>query len=654
MMDIKIRGWSSKGFRCPDVSLDLLSDSGDIADVSFIQMPNGTGKTTTLTLLRAALSGEAENWKNEEIKQLRKHAGIVRLGEFTLHLDLNGELLSFQLVVDFENCEVTYNTSSPLIGGTLKGWSPPNSLKPFLNTKFIKLFIFDGELAEKLLNDEFSEATEAIDALFQLYLINDIKFEGQDFWKRTAKKSSGGSQKKRTALEQELANLEAHKIELIRKKNIGIEKRKNNSDRIHKLTIKIDSRISSVKKYRNDYDELRESSKEAELKVLDHAKNSIDAIRNPAYFDEKITRQFKQLKDSLDTLRLPANTSQQFFIELSHNDHCVCGRPIGQDEKASIIHHSSKYLSNEIAGFLNSLKVQISELESSNFDQIELERSVNDLSTELDNRDKINVGIRRISQLLQDSGDEELKELEKERTDLRNENLTLDKLLIELDTEVSTDPLTSRSIISVKKRIESINNEISEISGTVDLKKKIEILDKILDSVYSISKEELKIKILNKFRDRVSSTLPFNPISIESIENHIKLENQDGASAGQTLSIAYCYLTTLLHWGTQSFPLVVDSPSGKIDFTVRRELAKFIPELTDQFIAFVIPPEINHFVDEMKRTSSIKTKSLTVLRKTEYSDTRVSQANPNIVDETIDGYVIDDETFFNNFDLEEE
>ena len=130
MMDIKIRGWSSKGFRCPDVS-DLLSDSGDIADVSFIQMPNGTGKTTTLTLLRAALSGEAENWKNEEIKQLRKKEGIVRLGEFTLHLDLNGELLSFQLVVDFENCEVTYNTSSPLIGGSLKGWSPPNSLKPF-------------------------------------------------------------------------------------------------------------------------------------------------------------------------------------------------------------------------------------------------------------------------------------------------------------------------------------------------------------------------------------------------------------------------------------------------------------------------------------------------------------------------------------------
>ena len=290
-------------------------------------------------------------------------------------------------------------------------------------------------MAEKLLNDEFSEATEAIDALFQLYLINDIKFEGQDFRKRTtAKKSSGGSEKRRMELEKELANLENHKIKLISKKKSGIELRKNNSDRIDKLTIKIDSRISSVEKYRKDYDELR-PLEEAKLKA-DHAKNSIDAIRNPAYFDEKITHQFKQLKDSLDTLRLPANTSQQFFIELSHNDHCICGRPIGQDEKASIIHHSSKYLSNEIAGFLNSLKVQISELESSNFDQIELERSVNDLSTELENRDKIYVGIRRISQLLQDSGDEKLKELEDERRKLHNENLRLDKLLVEFDTEV--------------------------------------------------------------------------------------------------------------------------------------------------------------------------------------------------------------------------
>jgi DNA sulfur modification protein DndD len=60
-MKIELAGWSSEGLRCPDVEIELMT--GDrIAPVSLIQMPNGTGKTTTLTMIRAAMNGEAQGW----------------------------------------------------------------------------------------------------------------------------------------------------------------------------------------------------------------------------------------------------------------------------------------------------------------------------------------------------------------------------------------------------------------------------------------------------------------------------------------------------------------------------------------------------------------------------------------------------------------
>ena len=54
---MRILGWKAEGLRCPDHDIDFSADTNEINPVTLIQMPNGTGKTTTLNLLRAALSG---------------------------------------------------------------------------------------------------------------------------------------------------------------------------------------------------------------------------------------------------------------------------------------------------------------------------------------------------------------------------------------------------------------------------------------------------------------------------------------------------------------------------------------------------------------------------------------------------------------------
>ena len=50
---MRILGWKAQGLRCPDHEISCVDSSGNPYPVSLIQMPNGTGKTTTLDLLRA-------------------------------------------------------------------------------------------------------------------------------------------------------------------------------------------------------------------------------------------------------------------------------------------------------------------------------------------------------------------------------------------------------------------------------------------------------------------------------------------------------------------------------------------------------------------------------------------------------------------------
>ena len=65
-MRLQILGWESNGLRCADSKIDL--ESGGVKKLNLIQMPNGTGKTTTLGLIQAAMTGDANTWSSKKIQ----------------------------------------------------------------------------------------------------------------------------------------------------------------------------------------------------------------------------------------------------------------------------------------------------------------------------------------------------------------------------------------------------------------------------------------------------------------------------------------------------------------------------------------------------------------------------------------------------------
>ncbi|OZH52559.1 hypothetical protein AFK68_23590 [Hydrocoleum sp. CS-953] len=167
------------------------------------------------------------------------------------------------------------------------------------------------------------------------------------------------------------------------------------------------------------------------------------------------------------------------------------------------------------------------------------------------------------------------------------------------------------------------------------------------------------IEDCNEYLDIV---LERDPIHIDKIKNSLYLKSQKEASMGQTLSVGYTFLMTLLERGQHDFPLVVDSPANAIDATVRREIAKLIPQFCDQFIALTISTEREGFTDTLNNNSrfttpkknSRSTKFITVFRKTKGTEKLQNTLPSEGVTQTENCVIVEGKEYFNKFDLEED
>ena len=188
-MRIELAAWESTGLRCPDVAIDLRRD-GNVARVSLIQMPNGTGKTTTLELLNATLSGSANGWDQAKVRSYRRPGDQATAGHFCVTLLLDGKPLSIELVLDYETGSARYLSTSPGSGGVEQRWYVPPAAHRFLTPEFLGLFIFDGEFAGRLLDGNYAEADRVVDALCQIYLMDHVAEFARAYWENASKRST--------------------------------------------------------------------------------------------------------------------------------------------------------------------------------------------------------------------------------------------------------------------------------------------------------------------------------------------------------------------------------------------------------------------------------------------------------------------------------
>lgn len=655
-MRIDLAGWSSHGLRTPDIDINLLDGEGRAAKVALIQMPNGTGKTTTLNLIKATLSNDAANWSKEQVRQLLRRGDQRTEGRFTVKLLVNGRPMTIELILDFGKGAARYRTTKIGSGGIEAGWQPSPDVHKFLSPEFLRLFIFDGEFADELFDSKQAEADRAIDALCQLYLLEDVAAFAEEEWDR---KSKDGGPKTDTGLQRyqgEHINLlkrreELHTLERRAKKMVA-----EHSKACTDLEKRIDARMAGMKSVQEDYSKATAALIEAEGELKSATGDAMAAMRMPLALHDSFGQSLVELKENLDHLRLPENTSAQFFEELIAEAECICGREMTPGAKHEISARSKRYLDAEESGTINAMKSDIDKFATRPDEDTLTDRlmvQLSSLGAASRKQQEANQLVRTLKQKLIAEGDQQLKTWEEELSDHRTQLGQFREILASIEADGSPDDNPIWSLKLIERKIKEISAKIAEITATVTLRKQTDSVKAILARAATLARARIKQELVDEANQRLKGILINDPLEIERIDRSLRLSGQDGASVGQTLSVGYTFLMSVLNRGNNNFPLVVDSPANPIDDDVRQNVGALIPTLCTQFVGFTINTERPGFVPALEKAAG-EIKYLTMFRKTDGTARLLPGLPDKGVTQTETAVLIEGRDYFMNFGLKSE
>jgi len=650
---MQILGWEAKGLRCPDHDLDFSNNERVPYKISLIQMPNGTGKTTTLNLLRAALSGVADrnSWSAQQVREFRKRSPQSDNGSFELRLLLNKRRVTIIMNFDFVQGIVTYKTTRD--GGQVERFDPPVDIRRFMNQNFVNFYVFDGELAQNLLDREHTNAEEVVEHLFQINLLREIKTKVSDYWKQKTEKLSATGDHGLTRRSNRVNKLENHLNYLLsQKQNHESTLADVNQKLIYQEAI-YSSAIENNKGLSDQVTQARDRVKNLDNQVETLSEDLLDMMACPHMLSAHFATAMVELKSALDRVKLPESAAREFFLELAEESECICGRPIDSHIRHTIRDRAQQYMGSDNVALLNTMKTAITEAvgDSPKAPELILHAKI----------EKIDDIIRQAkmahqrNEFLQNeaaSADPEVRSAQQMIGDLRSQKQELETKLQKFVE--SRDADDSTGIAVVQKRHKKAVAELAEITETVNLKAKRDILDGILGEAHEQAKRIMAQEICADANARIAELMPDNNIRIEEIKDCLVLEQQAGGSVGETLSIAYAFLSTIFNRSDQQLPFVVDSPAGPLDLPKRNNISQLIPKLSNQFIAFTISSERQGFIPNLKTACDGEgIQFITLFRKgpKELEEKAMQLDACHVTD---DGLTVLDEAFFNEFGLEEE
>lgn len=602
-MDLKVMGWRYRNIRggVRDLEIDLSS----APRWTLIQMPNGTGKTTTMTLLRAALTGVEPT--PSEINEFRAD-DECKDGAFELRLEIDGKPFRVTLTFDFVGRKCVFHTTraQEQSGGREPGWHLPAVLRRLLTPDFAKLFIFDGEFAKDIRAVDKDRTTKSIRTLYRLdqldALRDDIAKLVDEEQERASAFSRAREQKGITRLTNALTDAKSA-LERLKAQQGALQKEQTQkTKRGAEIGRVIAERTALDDRFKKRKDGLDRQMASLNERIAELTGMGLAAMRSPTKVSPRLQERLRTLGERLTALKLPKTISVEFFHELACAEWCVCDRRIGEAESKAIRDGASRYLAEDQITVINRMKKNVRETDTSGmeFNDITLE-----LRAKLRDRRSIEQQIDQLQQEQIESGDIELKALLIEQADIK---IRLEKIFSSLDTLTTKDArfssaLTWKDNIPLcKAEVKSREKKLATATDTFQFVRAADEVRLLIDKVAKRALDGLRESVKNETNEKLARLSVSETLSVTKIGTALEissngLESKGGVSEGQSLSVAYAFLTSLLSKAPYRLPFIVDSPAVSLDTEVRREVGEVIPELFDQMIMFVISSERDGFAD---------------------------------------------------------
>ena len=321
----------------------------------------------------------------------------------------------------------------------------------------------------------------------------------------------------------------------------------------------------------------------------------IELVKLPYLINETLCKRMYDLGAAMTKLKLPKNSSKDFFTELANSPRCVCDRCIGESERQAILKNAEKYLGSDHQAVLNTIK---SVLMSSSYDD-RLVQTLDELGTLQEQKTRLDARFADVESKLIKAGGTQVEQLQKEIEELIAKISAAQTQLDVIESKDNADETLTEenNLYKAEKAYKDYEIKIASTTKTNAALRKKEIVQSLIKEIKIQATKALKKEIIKKTNEKIKRVITDDFIEIDNIDGYIKLKNRDGASDGQTLSIGYCFLGTLFEDSELEFPFVIDSPTGKMDFDKRQAVADIIPVVFKQMIAFVQSAEVERFAD---------------------------------------------------------
>lgn len=616
MTSVRILGWRSANLRgyLRDATIALDPDKFPIA---LLQMPNGTGKTTTMALIRAALNGRLEA---EMSVQSLRGSDSDSDGWFELDLEVEDERFTIAISFDFR-AGTTFFYTETVSEGRHRGHNLPRLLQQTLRRGATKLFVFDGELAARMIEDGADAADASIEALYGTNKLQEVISQIESLKakrKNQVKDTTTASSREHVEKAEREANEAAAVLDRLEKEK----------EKLDKELAKIAARLEAIRARREELGLDDERIKEEQLRIQEarsfairdlgsSSDEAIVAFRSPLSVDPVFGDRLKQLSETLETRNLP-RSSKSFFRILADREHCICGRTLGDKERCHIRENADDHLGEEEVTIINEIRYQLSAVPSPDqrYPQIVVRLRDADRRLQEANQDQ-----NRLDDEKRQAGEEEIGALQTEEAEITKRQMVAQNALRLLtqrpdrleDVDWKTNLEACRRTYRDRKR------RFETASGTRQYVRAADLLIEAAAEARRLAKDRLRERVTARTNENLDRILANEPLRVGRIEGrlHIVGQNQlakDGASEGQKLAVCYAFLTALLADAPFALPFVVDSPAVSLDLTLRETVGDLIPPLFDQLIVFIISSERAGFADSFKGRADTAFRTIAVDR----------------------------------------
>ena len=332
-MSLNILGWKCEGLRCPDFNVELEKHNNSS---TFFQMPNGTGKTTTLRLLKRSLYNH--EFKSSEIDEFKakKKEEYKKNGFFEAKFSINGKIFYTKINFDFENKVANYSSSLTDDGGYVPGFKLPKEIENIIDKELVDLLLVDLEIDVKpMFRESQTRAQEAIKKFCKINLLDSLINDFQQYKNKKRKESSqsGNIQSRINTEEARLKKIE-NKISDIELKRDEFKKFLNDTEEEYlsgkKQLDEVLEKDSQIKKKIKDLEIKRDKIKaDYEGILLENFEN----IKNIGTYDNNLKSEVKDFVTNLDEMGLPEEEVRIFFDKILKKADCICGEKLTDEKK---------------------------------------------------------------------------------------------------------------------------------------------------------------------------------------------------------------------------------------------------------------------------------------------------------------------------------